>query len=97
MPSAVLRLRFLGYAEAISWILLLFIAMPLKYIWAQPLMVKYVGWIHGILFILYCIHLLLVKIKLNWSSGKMITGGIAAFFPFGTLWFDRKIKEGLKE
>jgi integral membrane protein len=86
-------LRWLGYAEAISWILLLFIAMPLKYIWHEPLAVKYTGWIHGILFILYCLHLLLAKQILNWSFAKMITGGIAAFFPFGTLWFDKRIAE----
>ncbi|RYD93307.1 MAG: DUF3817 domain-containing protein [Sphingobacteriales bacterium] len=92
---AVRRLHILGYAEAVSWILLLFIAMPLKYIWHQPLMVKYVGWVHGILFILYCVHLLLVKIALKWSVGKMITGGIAAFLPFGTLWFDRRIEKGV--
>lgn len=86
------RLRWLGYAEAISWLLLLFIAMPLKYIWDKPLLVKYVGWAHGILFIGYCIHLLLAKILLKWSWGKLIAGGIAAFFPFGTLWFDKRIE-----
>lgn len=86
------RLRVLGYLEAFSWLLLLFIAMPLKYIWEQPLMVRYVGWAHGILFILYCLHLLLAKPVLRWSFAKMATGGVAAFLPFGTLWFDRKIK-----
>ena len=89
--GAVRRLRFLGFAEAVSWLLLLFIAMPLKYIWEQPLLVKYVGWIHGILFLLYCLHLLLVKQVLKWTVVKMVTGGVAAFFPFGTLWFDRRI------
>ena len=86
------RLHWLGYAEAFSWLVLLFIAMPLKYIWDQPLPVKYTGWVHGILFILYCIHLLLAKLLLKWSFGKMITGGLAAFLPFGTLWFDRRIE-----
>jgi len=85
------RLRVLGYLEALSWLLLLFIAMPLKYVWEQPLMVRYVGWAHGILFILYCLHLLLAKSLLRWSFAKMALGGAAAFLPFGTLWFDRKI------
>jgi integral membrane protein len=87
------RLRMLGYLEAFSWLLLLFVAMPLKYIWHQPLMVRYVGWAHGILFILYCLHLLLAKRLLHWSFGKLVTGGVAAFLPFGTLWFDRKIEK----
>jgi len=89
--ATVRRLRFLGYAEALSWLLLLFIAMPLKYGWGQPLMVKYVGWIHGILFILYCLHLLLVQRVLRWPFSKVVVGGIAAFFPFGTLWFDKRM------
>jgi integral membrane protein len=88
-PS-VKRLRFLGYAEAFSWIVLL-IAMVFKYGFDQPLMVKYTGWIHGLLFILYCIHLLLVQQVLKWSFLKLATGGLAAFVPFGTLWFDRRI------
>lgn len=89
--AVVKRLRTLGYLEAASWLLLLFIAMPLKYIWQQPLMVRYVGWVHGILFILYCLHLLLAKKTLHWPVSKMLIGGIAAFLPFGTLWFDKRI------
>ncbi|MDB5197823.1 MAG: hypothetical protein JWP88_2194 [Flaviaesturariibacter sp.] len=89
---AIKRLRWLGYAEAFSWLVLLFIAMPLKYICDQPVAVKYTGWVHGILFIFYCIHLLLAKLLLKWSFGKMITGGLAAFLPFGTLWFDKRIE-----
>jgi integral membrane protein len=94
LHPTVKRLRLLGYLEAISWLALLFIAMPLKYLWDMPTMVRYVGWAHGILFILYCLHLLLAKQVLKWSFGKMITGGIAAFFPFGTLWFDKRIEAG---
>ncbi len=90
---AIKRLSFLGYAEAFSWLLLLFVAMPLKYIWNKPLMVTYTGWVHGVLFILYCIHLLLAKQLLNWSFKKLFTGGVAAFLPFGTLWFDKRIKK----
>lgn len=91
--NVVNYLHWLGYAEAFSWLVLLFIAMPLKYIAGQPLLVTYTGWVHGILFLLYCVHLLLVKRLLNWSFGKMILGGVAAFLPFGTLWFDKKIEQ----
>jgi integral membrane protein len=85
------RLRFLGYAEACSWILLL-IAMGFKYIGGQPLMVKYTGWLHGALFVLYCIHLLLAQQLLKWPFQKLLLGGLAAFLPFGTLWFDKRIE-----
>jgi integral membrane protein len=89
---AIKRLRFLGYAEAFSWLLLL-VAMSLKYIWNKPLMVTYTGWVHGILFILYCIHLLFAQRILNWPFKKLLIGCAAAFLPFGTLWFDKRIKE----
>ena len=87
---AVKRLRFLGYAEAFSWVVLL-IAMVFKYGFDQPLMVKYTGWLHGLLFILYCVHLLVVQQILKWPFLKLVTGGVSAFLPFGTLWFDRRI------
>jgi len=89
--SLIRQLRFFGYAEAFSWLLLLLIAMPLKYIWHQPLMVRYTGWAHGILFIIYCVHLILAARKYDWPFSKLLTGGIAAFLPFGTLWFDKRI------
>lgn len=89
---AIKRLHILGYAEAVSWLILLFIAMPLKYIWQKPLLVTYVGWVHGILFILYCIHLLIAMQLLKWPFKKLVVGGIAAFLPFGTLWFDKRIE-----
>ncbi len=88
---AIKQLRLLGYAEAFSWLILLFVAMPLKYVWHKPIMVTYIGWVHGILFILYCIHLLVAKRLLKWSFKKLLTGGLAAFLPFGTLWFDKRI------
>lgn len=89
-PSVITRLRFLGYAEAASWVLLL-IAMYLKYGVGEPAAVRYTGWIHGALFLFYCLHLLLAKISLRWPLPKMLLGGLCAFLPFGTLWFDRQI------
>ena len=55
------RLRIIGFGEAISWLLLLGFAMPMKYIWHNPLPVKYVGWIHGLLFISYIAMAYIVK------------------------------------
>jgi integral membrane protein len=47
------RFRMIGIAEGISFLVLLIIAMPLKYFYNQPLAVKYVGWAHGALFVAY--------------------------------------------
>ena len=55
------RQRIIGTAEALSLLILLFIAMPLKYMMDMPQMVRVVGMVHGVLFILYVNHVLLIK------------------------------------
>jgi integral membrane protein len=58
--------KILAIAEGISFLILLLIAMPLKYTFQITEPVKYVGWAHGVLFVLYCILLyffLLSEIK----------------------------------
>ncbi|MFM2362498.1 MAG: DUF3817 domain-containing protein [Sphingobacteriales bacterium] len=87
------RLRLVGFAEGLSWLLLLGIAMPLKYIWQQPAAVKMVGWAHGVLFMLYLLLLLLVKIEKHWPLKKWFYGIAAAFLPFGTWIFDAQLKK----
>jgi integral membrane protein len=93
LQSAIGRLRLTGFAEAVSWLLLLLIAMPLKYIWHNPLPVKYVGWVHGLLFIVYVSMLITVGINNRWPLKKMALGFLAAFLPFGTLVFDKQLKK----
>lgn len=90
---ALRLLRIVGFAEAISWLLLLFIAMPLKYMAGQPYMVSIVGAAHGALFILYILQLIFVKFKMKWEWMFVIKGFIASIFPFGTLIYDRKLRE----
>lgn len=89
-------LRTIGFLEAISWLLLLFIAMPLKYMAGKPEMVRYVGWAHGLLFMLYILQLLNVKRLTGWSFSTVIVGCLASFLPFGTLFFDRRLRNYLQ-
>lgn len=86
------KLRIIGFGEAFSWLLLLGFAMPMKYIWHNPLPVKYVGWIHGLLFISYIAMAYVVKEENKWSFSKLATAFVAAFLPFGTFIFDAKLK-----
>ncbi|MET0244990.1 MAG: DUF3817 domain-containing protein [Flavitalea sp.] len=86
-------LRKIGFAEGLSWLLLLGIAMPLKYIAKEPLPVKIVGWIHGILFISYLVQLLRVQIAYRWPFKFTIFGVVAAFLPFGTWFYDARLKK----
>lgn len=83
--------RLLGYLEGISLLVLLFIAMPLKYRFGEPLYVRYVGWLHGLLFIGYVGFLAIVQGERHWPAKKVFWGFLAAVFPFGTFVFDKKV------
>jgi integral membrane protein len=93
MPAinSMKRFRVIAIAEGISFLVLLFIAMPLKYFAGFPHAVMYAGWVHGILFIAFCIFLLLVKIKYDWSVKKSVIAFVASLLPFGTFVLDAKI------
>ena len=90
--STLKRFRVISLIEGISMLVLLFIAMPLKYGFDMPLMVKYVGWIHGVLFMLYVVILLPTSRRLGWSFSKTFMGLVASVLPFGPFLFDRKLK-----
>ncbi|MBL0883105.1 MAG: DUF3817 domain-containing protein [Chitinophagaceae bacterium] len=94
MKSSLPLFRKVGIAEGISLLVLLAIAMPLKYFAGIPEAVKYTGWIHGLLFIAYCWLAYVVKEEKQWPFQMLIWAFLAAFFPFGTFLFDKKIKSG---
>lgn len=79
--------------EGISYIVLLFIAMPLKYLANQPLAVKYTGWAHGVLFVAYMVLLVLVWAEYKWSFKKVTFAFVASLLPFGTFVLDKRLKE----
>jgi integral membrane protein len=85
------RFRLVGVMEGISYLVLLLVAMPLKYFADMPEAVKYTGWAHGVLFVSYCILLLLVWIKYKWSFGKAVFAFVASLVPFGTFVLDRRL------
>ncbi|MFW2077716.1 DUF3817 domain-containing protein [Acinetobacter sp. ULE_I010] len=90
---SIKTLRIVGFMEGISFLLLLFIAMPLKYIWDNPILVKYVGMGHGVLFIVFLAILFVVCEKQKWSIKMFILGLTASILPFGPFVFDHKLKK----
>lgn len=91
LKTAMGRLRVVGFIEGLSFLLLLLIAMPLKY-WADiPEPVTIVGGLHGLLFVLYILAVFHVWIKHRWSILKAAAALIAAFLPFGTFILDKKL------
>lgn len=94
--SSIGRLRLLGAIEGISMLLLVFVAMPLKYMAGQPEMVRIVGSIHGGLFILLVLYALYVGFERGWSFWKVTFWVLAgSIFPFGPFLVDHKILRNL--
>ena len=84
-------LRTLGRLEGISFLVLLGIAMPLKYAAGKPMAVKVAGWIHGALFVALCVVLLVVMRRRRWPPGRGALVFAAALLPFGPFLVDRRI------
>jgi integral membrane protein len=84
------RLRIIAFLEGVSLLILLGIAMPLKYMAGIPEVVSVVGMAHGVLFVLYVLLLVQVAIERSWSFKKVILSFFASFVPFGTFYADAK-------
>jgi integral membrane protein len=85
-------LRIIGILEGISFLVLLLIAMPLKYLAEMPMPVSIVGGIHGFLFVAYVASALLATVVFRWPIGRLLLALIASLVPAGTFWFDRRLQ-----
>lgn len=83
--------RNLGFIEALSLLILLFMAMPLKYFAQIPEAVRVVGTIHGILFLVYIATATFLSNKLGWSRRKLVFSYFVASLPFGPFIFDKEL------
>jgi len=90
--SAVGRLRVIALYEGISLLLLMGIGMPLKYLAGQPMGVRILGWVHGVLFVIFCLALLRAARERRWGLRRMATVFIAGFLPTGSFWVDPSLK-----
>ncbi len=85
------RLRIVGLAEGISLLILLGIAMPLKYVLGMPEATKAIGMIHGLLFVVYVLMIIMAHIEMNWKFKQTSLLLLASVVPFGTIYADRKV------
>jgi integral membrane protein len=88
---AIESLRRVGKLEAISFLVLLGIAMPLKYIAHWPLAVKVVGWAHGVLFVWFLISLWRARRQAHLPWAQTLAVFVAALVPFGPFLIDRRL------
>lgn len=89
MLSLLNAFRIVAFLEGISYILLLFIAVPIKYFGNDPQYVKLLGMPHGILFIGYIILAVVLSSKLKWKIKTLFFILAASVIPFGTFYIDK--------
>jgi len=88
LQTEIGRLRLAGILEGVSFLVLLFIAMPLKYIWGRPESVSVVGMAHGVLFLLFCLALFMAWDRAGWPVKQTALVFLAALVPFGPFLID---------
>jgi len=82
--------KWIARAEGISFLVLLFIAMPLKYIWDDPSWVRVVGMAHGVLFVAYIAWAIFVKEIKQWNFKTLSIVVLGSILPFGTFYIEKK-------
>lgn len=97
LRTALGRLRVTGILEGVSYLLLLFVAMPLKYGLGLPEAVFWTGSAHGGLFILYCVFLVETTLARRWGLRKVAIAFAAALVPFGTFWLEARLRREAME
>jgi integral membrane protein len=85
-------LRAVSITEGVSYLLLLLVAMPLKYIWDYPLAVRWVGWAHGVLFVALGLVTLLAMLRAALPFKLACIVGIASLLPGGPFFIDHLLK-----
>ena len=83
--------RIVAFLEGLSYILLLFIATPIKYMTGNPEYVKLLGMPHGLLFIAYLVLAFLIKKDMKWTNITFLFVLLASIIPFGTFYVERKL------
>jgi integral membrane protein len=92
LTTKIGRLRVLAFLEGVSLLVLVGIAVPLKYGFHRPELAAIMGRVHGLLFLLFVINTISVGIEYGWkfraTTWKVL---LACVIPFGTFYIDRKI------
>ncbi|UTW48181.1 DUF3817 domain-containing protein [Bacterioplanoides sp. SCSIO 12839] len=94
--SAMQMLTRVGFLEGCSFLLLLGVAMPLKYVYGIHEAVRIVGSAHGLLFMAYLVVLLITANRIKLPLWAMPAGVIAAVLPFGPFVFDYALKRSVE-
>lgn len=97
MQNPIPLLRTANLVEAVSYALLVFVAMPLKYGCDMPLPVRVMGWIHGLLFAVFCWALVRVVHDGGWPVRRVALLFVAALLPIVPFFVDRRFGPWIAE
>ena len=86
----IILFRLIAFLEGLSYLLLLFVASPLKHFYDDPYYVKLLGMPHGILFIGYLILAYLIKKRTKWHKNVFLIVLLSSIIPFGTFYVEYK-------
>ena len=90
--TALQQLRLVAFLEGSSFVILLFVAMPLKYLAGFPLAVRIAGSIHGALFLVFLVALYRAARARAWPRRRSLTAFVSSILPFGTFVFDASLR-----
>jgi len=95
--TALRHLRLVAFLEGTSFLILLFIAMPLKYLAGLPLAVRIVGLVHGVVFLVILAILYRAGRARRWPHRRWLIAFVSSVVPFGTFVFDRSLRREIAE
>lgn len=95
--TALRQLRLVALLEGTSFLVLLFIAMPLKHLAGLPLAVRIVGSVHGVLFLMFMAVLYRAGSARGWPLRRWLIAFVSSVVPFGTFMFDRSLRREIAE
>ena len=94
--SALRQLRIIAFLEGVSFLLLLFVAVPLKHLAGLGIAVRIAGSVHGILFLLFISALFRAATERNWPARRSLQAFGASLLPGGTFLLDRVLKREIE-
>ncbi|MEA3512476.1 MAG: DUF3817 domain-containing protein [Campylobacterota bacterium] len=92
LDTELKKFRLVAMIEGISFLVLLFIAMPIKYVLGEPIVVKFVGMAHGGLFLLFIYMLYTASKENSWKIKFILFAFISSLIPFATFYLEKKLK-----
>ncbi|WP_047546208.1 DUF3817 domain-containing protein [Psychroserpens sp. Hel_I_66] len=90
MLSLLNSFRIVALLEGVSYLLLLFLATPIKHFGNDPTYVKLLGMPHGILFLAYIVMAIMVSQEKKWNTRTLLIVLAASIIPFGTFYIEKK-------